>query len=353
MACCPGLPGVVESKTRMPDLQVVDGLLWISGVEPISVRSFAWRDIYTFYRYRQQIVCTDSAQALTQGSPVGPMALLARLNPAMGNYTAVCTARSSGLPLIGHLQYAAGDRSARIIFLLPEEALAQPELNDLLEHLAVQAGSWGAFHLLAEVDENSAALEGLRRTGFSVYAWQQIWRYAPASQASNGREKNGFSSWRPAASIDEIAIRNLYQQLVPPLVQSAEPLVERRLTGWVYQKQGEVLAYVEALHGPQGVYLQPIVHPAVEDVNHVLASMLGKQASQTGRPVYLAVRSYQAWLETVICDLECQVGPRHALVVKHLVLQQRVAMPAIRGVLEKYTAEPTVPMVQNSTLHQQ
>ena len=30
--------------------------------------------------------------------------------------------------------------------------------------------------------------------------------------------------WQPATSVDEMMIRNLYQSLVPPLVQSAEPL---------------------------------------------------------------------------------------------------------------------------------
>ena len=76
------------------------------------------------------------------------------------------------------MQYTAGDRSAHIVFLMPDEGLNQPELAGLLENLAVQAGQWGAFHLLAEVEENSCAMDGLRRSGFSVYAWQRIWKFA-------------------------------------------------------------------------------------------------------------------------------------------------------------------------------
>lgn len=255
------------------------------------------------------------------------------------------------------MQYSVGDRSARILFLMPEDELDQPELTSLLEHLAMQAGAWGAFHLLAEVEESSCALEGLRRSGFSVYAWQRIWKYIPKGDptlgagngAGNEHAKNDASPWQQAASIDEINVRSLYQSLVPPLVQSAEPLTARRLTGWVYRQEGEILAYVERVYGPRGIYLQPLIHPAVENVSQVLSSLLLRQPTLLGRPVYLAIRSYQAWLETVIRDQEVEVGPRQALMVKHLVLHQRVAQLARQKMLEKYTAEPTVPMVQNAT----
>jgi hypothetical protein len=253
------------------------------------------------------------------------------------------------------MQYAVGDRSAHLAFLMPEPGLTQPGLVNLLEHLASQAGSWGAFHLLAEVEENSCAMEGLRRSGFSVYAWQRIWKFTPVNErpangmAKEDSMKNGNFPWQPSTSIDEFAIRNLYQSLVPPLVQSAEPLISRRLVGWVYRQEGEILAYMEGIYGPHGIYLQPLIHPAVENVSHVLSCLLQRQPSLLGRPIYLAIRSYQAWLETVVRDLECQVGPRQALMVKHLVLQQRVALQAGRHrVLEKYKAEPTVPMVHSS-----
>lgn len=300
-------------------------------------------------------MCTDSEMGLTQGNPVGPLAFLASLNPSVGSYTGVCSAEGGKTPLVGHIQYPEGERSARILFLMPEEGLDQPALPTLLEHLAIQAGAWGAFHLLAEVEESSGALEGLRRSGFSVYAWQRIWKYLPKGDAASGNgaatgsAKNGNSPWHPVTSLDEISVRNLYQALVPPLVQSAEPLTLGRLTGWVYRQEDEIMAYVEGASGPHGIYLQPLIHPAVENVSQVLSSLLQRQPTLLGRPVFLAIRSYQAWLETIMRDMEVQVGPRQALLVKHLVLHQRAAQPARHSVLEKYTAEPTAPIVQNST----
>jgi hypothetical protein len=261
------------------------------------------------------------------------------------------------------MQYTAGERSARISFLAPDDALGQPGLPQLLECLAVHAGSWGAFHLLAEVEESSCAMEGLRRSGFSVVAWQRIWKFAPADRrttfgANGGSNGTGDGEkdchgcvWQPATSIDEQMIRNLYQALVPPLVQAAEPLTSRRLLGWVYRQEGEILAYVEGIYGPNGIYLQPLIHPGVENVSQVLANLLAHQRNPLGRPIYMTVRSYQAWLETVVRDLECQIGPRQALMVKHLVLQQRDSVPANRhSVLEKYNPEPTVPMVNNASV---
>jgi len=239
---------------------------------------------------------------------------------------------------------------------MPEESLVEPYLVDLLDTIAFQAGSCGAFHLLAEIDEDSGAMDGVRRSGFAVYAWQRIWQIKTVPENHNG----AAGAWHPATSLDENAIRNLYQSLVPPLVQSAEPLTfgrppaQRRTHAWVYRLEDEVLAYVEGIYGPQGIYLQPLIHPAVENVSQVVSDLLLQQPKAATRPVYIAIRSYQAWLETVVRDLECQVGPRQALMVKHLIVQQRVSMLAARhSVLEKYTAEPTVPLVQNSTTHQE
>lgn len=322
--------------------------LWITPwSHKISVRSFAWHDLLAVYRYRRQVVCTDSAQALTHGSPVGPMGFISRLNPMVGIYTCIRPPSDGTTMLVGQMQYAAGDRSAHIVFLMPDESLNQPGVSEVLDRLAVKAGSWGAFHLLAEVEENSCAIEGLRRSGFSVYAWQRIWKYLPREARP---ESNGHSLWQRATSIDEVMIRNLYQSLVPPLVQSAEPLTSQNLPGWVYRQDGEILAYVEGTYGSQGIYLQPLIHPGVEDVNRVLANLLAYQRNPSGRPIYIAIRSYQAWLDTVVRDLECEVTPRQALMVKHLVVQQRAALKlSPHSVLEKITGEPSVPLVHNST----
>ena len=293
------------------------------------------------------MLLTDSAQALTHGSPIGPLAMLARLHPSIETFTAICPPNNGHPAIIGQMQFASGERSAHLTYLMPNDALGSENLTFLLETMASQAGSWGALHLLAEIDETSSALDRMRHSGFSVYAWQRIWQFKTPLE----NHKAESNLWQPATSIDEIPIRNLYQLLVPPLVQSAEPLNSRRLQGWVYRQDQEIMAYVEGIYGPHGIYLHPLIHPALENVSQVVAGLLARQPGLLNRAVYMPIRSYQAWLETVVRDLECQVGPRQALMVKHLVIQQRVsALAARHSVLEKYTTEPTVPLVPNSTI---
>jgi hypothetical protein len=100
-------------------------------------------------------------------------------------------------------------------------------------------------------------------------------------------------------------------------------MVERALTGLVYEQTGELLAYIEPTYGPRGIYLQPLIHPAVDDVLRLVRSFLSGLSFHLGRPVYLSIRSYQAWLENALSELDVEVSERQALMVKHLVVQQR------------------------------
>ena len=124
---------------RQPDFHpvarytVMDGCSLTTWRNKISVRSFAWHDLITFYRYRRQVIYTDSAQVLTRGDPTGPLAFLSRLNPSVGISTCVLPADEENTALIGQMQYTAGNRSAQIVFLMPEDGITQPGLADLLE----------------------------------------------------------------------------------------------------------------------------------------------------------------------------------------------------------------------------
>jgi len=302
------------------------------------------------FRYRNQVLCLDSALSLTRGNPVGPLAAFSQLNPRRDSFTGVVPASDCDPKLIGQMYYTQGQRSARLSFMAPSNAGASPGISDLLDGLTCQAGDWGAFNLLAEAEEHHPIFENLRRSNFFVYAWQRIWRFIPPGQGERGVSNR----WRTASALDEIALRSLYQSLVPPLVQSAEPFVLNSHQGLVYRhadakhQHGEVLGYIEGRHGPRGVYLQPVIHPDVEDAQGLLVDLLqALPALYLGRPVYIAVRSYQSWLEAAMEELHGQAAPRQALFVKHLVSAQRVLATNKRLAMEKQQAEPTAPMVNN------
>jgi hypothetical protein len=291
------------------------------------------------------VLCTDSELALTWGNPAGAQALLSYLDLTRGSFTGVTSGRNGEVALIGQMLYTSGARSARISFLLPGDNLDQPSLPSLMESLAVQAGSWGASHLLAEVEESSPALDPVRHSGFSVYGWQTIWLLPNVVEARRS------GPWHTARPSDDINSRTLYQQLVPPLVQAAEPFSPGKGPRLVYRQDDEILAYAEAAIGPQGIYVQPVIHPAVDDVESLLEGLIAQLPQTAGRPVYLAIRSHQAWLEPFLQRMDGKAAPRQALLVKHLAVLQRVSLLARKPAREAYNPEASVPLIQNTTIY--
>jgi hypothetical protein len=288
----------------------------------------------------------DSARLLTRGSPAGMVANLSRFHLAHGFYTGVINDTKNTLPLIGQVLYELGSRSARLSFVAPGSNCDSPELPALLEGLATQAGRrWGAFHVLGELEEICPAFESMRRAGFSVYAWQRVWRLQTGGQA------NGSTAgrWQPVQEEDEWAVRSLFQNLVPPLAQSAEPLTIRRQSGLVYRQGSEIMAYVQGIFGPLGIYLYPLIHPDIEDALNLIKTLPSALVPLLGRPVYLAVRSYQAWLETTLTDLDSQSSPRQALMVKHLAHAQRVPLTARLVQIEGRQVEPAKSVAHNAS----
>jgi hypothetical protein len=67
-----------------------------------------------------------------------------------------------------------------------------------------------------------------------------------------------------------------------------------------------------------GIVLTPLIHPEATDVSAKLAALISNLPDRRDRPVYLCVRSYQAWLEPVLADLGAKAGLRQAVMVKHL-----------------------------------
>lgn len=272
--------------------------------------------------------------------------MITHLNPSKGVYTGVCPGDGSAPPVFGQVRYTLGERSARVTFLTPLERLERGDLPDLLEHLTTQAGKWGAVHLVAEIDEKSPVFEGLRRAGFSVFAWERIWKIAdgvteakavissgdgPAADSTAVMKKNGRPGahsdpeWKTVRSSDRIAVQNLYQSLIPALVQPVEPLPDRRLTGMVYRIGSDLLSFVDPVYGPNGIWMQPFIHPATEHVPDLLDALVHRLGNRRGRPVYVCVRSYQAWLEPALEQLGANLSPRQAVLVKHMAITQRAS----------------------------
>lgn len=297
----------------------------------MKIRAFDWRDLPTLHRYRRQSIFLHSSLLLTRGPVLISGALLSTLSPATGIFTSVSIADGDGgQVLIGQTVHTPGSQCAQLTFLVPDAALNSAALPALLEHLSAQAVEHGALRLVAEVEERTQAFEALRRVGFATYARQHIWRVD--EQPSPEPKASG---WRPATERDLIAVRSLYNNLIPGLVQQVEPFPAERLHGMVYQQDDDVLAYVELKYGHRGIWAQPFIHPDVEEVSQCVTGLLRNLPIRPNRPVFVCIRSYQSWLEVALDDLGAEPLSHQAIMVKHLAVPQKAfrsyPLPALEG----------------------
>jgi hypothetical protein len=307
----------------------------------MNIRPFGWRDLPTLASYRNRGLFLDSSRILIHGPIMISMgALITFFGPSTRIYTYRCENRSKQTkPLIGQVNYLPGLSYARLSYLAPEEAIEQGELSALSDYLAFQMGSQGAFHILADVDENNHIFQMLHQASFAIYARQRIWRLdgQPAGEA-------GAVPWRAIRPTDVIGVRSLYCNVVPGLVQQVEPLPKKGLKGVVYYHKNDLQAFVELKYGRNGIWVQPFVNPDAEGFERHLLTLIHELPGRHNRPLYICVRSYQSWLEVAIHAMGAQPGPQQAVMVRHLAITRRVnqhlAIPTING----KRPEPTAPV---------
>jgi hypothetical protein len=310
----------------------------------MNIHSFDWRDLPVLHRYRNCGMFLDTALVLTRGAVLAPTRVLfSATGMDTGVYTYLC--ENDALPkqpLLLQANHQPGSTFARLSFVAPEQAIASVDLAVLFDYLAQAMGEHGAFHILAEVDERSQAFEALRRASFAVYGIQRIWKLE-----SKNTERLETSAWHRCNSQEMVRVRSLYNDLVPGLVQQVEPLPKDHLKGMVYYQDGIVKAYVELRYGPQGIWMQPFIHPDVHDFDGPFVELLNSLPKRRGRSVYICVRSYQSWLEGMLEAAGAAPDSSQAVMVRHLSVVRRatqaVSIPAINGT----RAEPITHIVLN------
>jgi hypothetical protein len=304
----------------------------------MSIRPLAILDLPYLYSFRDEAIGLDTARTLTRGNPLSAVGLFAYMNPARHVYSAIANGENESV--LGGVIHSRDETFAKLLYLAPSSQLGHPDLPELIENLSVQAGEWGAFHVLAEVDENSEAFVPLRKAGFSVYAWQRMW------EIKDGKELNSNSHiglagkpdvWTRVWSVHLTAIQSLYHQIVPPLLQPVEPQPKSSI-GWISNDGAK--CYVGVNYGVYGIVLMPLIHPEARDVSVKLATLISNLPDRKNRPVYVCVRSYQAWLEPVLADLGAQAGQRQAVMVKHLARLVRES-PTVPAVASRATVQPS------------
>ncbi|HMN14150.1 MAG TPA: hypothetical protein PKD55_17685 [Bellilinea sp.] len=292
-------------------------------------------------RHRSRVVFMDTPAALTRGES---LPLYEKLRWAPDQYLSVVRQPNNQLPLLGQVEYRPGDRCARITFVMPEDAVSTDGMLTLLEDQMQEAGKRGAFCLRADAEDQSAELDALRRSGFTVYARQRVWRLN-SYRKNRDETQQSPNRWTVETDRDGQTVRSFVNALVPPLVQAAEQLQDHRGTGLLYEQGGELTAYVRARSGSAGIVLHPLFHPAAEDVPGLMQALLNDLKNDDNKPIYLIIRSYQAWLESALDELDLQALKSQSVLVKHLAARVSVPVPAMQSL----PLETRMPTVSSST----
>jgi len=306
----------------------------------MSIRPLALLDLPYIYRFRDEAIGLDTTRTLTRGNPLGAARLLAYMNPARHVYSAIANGEQDSV--LGGVIHLPDETFAKLLYLAPSSQLNHPDLPELIEDLSAHAGTWGAFHVLAEVDETSDAFVPLRKSGFSVYAWQRMWKVLDDTEENlnsraERRTKPEAEAWMRVKSIHLPAVQSLYYQIVPPLLHPVEPQPSNKV-GWMCNEGAR--CYVSMTQGVYGIVLTPLIHPEATDVSSKLAALIGNLPDHRNRPVYVCVRSYQAWLEPVLADLGAKAAARQAVMVKHLARLVKET-PTVPAVSSRVTVQPS------------
>lgn len=280
----------------------------------MSVRPLDLLDLPFIYKYRRQVVPLDSARALTQTNLLGVNAFFSNLNTDWDIATAI--SKQDGSALLGQVTHTNRSPHANLAFLAPPHKVTLDHAS-MLDYLAVQAGGWNCLYLLAEVDECSPVFRSLRQAGFSMYAWQRVWKLTGSGQPG------AQDLWEETRESDLIAIQSLYSQIVPAMLQPVEPLL-RLASGLVCRQDGDLKAYLSLAYGPTAIWVQPLIHPDANCESGWMNALLAAIPDRRNRPVYFCVRSYQAWLESMLEELGASAGERQAVMIRHLAVLKRV-----------------------------
>lgn len=208
----------------------------------------------------------------------------------------------------------------------------------LLDHAAVQTGKLGVQHLVAEVPDESEAIEVLHRAGYAIYVRQDIYQ----RDQSRGTVRDE-PVLRPCRADDEWGVHQLYHNTVPRLAQLAggAPRMYRSgpVRGYVLEDRQEITAYLQIRRGPNGAWFSLLVHPRAEVCAGAIVEYgLSLFGANWNAPLYCGVRRYQEWLSHPLTALGFEYHSSTVIMVKHLVKLIQEPETAVVTGLEKITA---------------
>jgi hypothetical protein len=290
------------------------------------VRAFDLRDSLTLRRWIGRGVSLDSRTQLTQGLHVLRRAILGNGLAETRSETLVA-GRAGRLLGFAQMTHRRGAAAAVLRFIAPREIFADEAGAALVDETLRAAGRRQAQHLLSDAEEKSDAFAFLRRSGFSVYAREEIWTADPPFTRTDPP-----GDFRPLLGGDASAVHGLYCSIVPALVHQVEGLPDR-LTGWMLFEERSLVGFFRIHSGRRGLWMEPFFHPEARRAAEWLHAWLGALPPDRSDPVYVCVRSYQEWLGPILSEFGFSRFGRRAVLVRRVVVpvpvREVVTLPAV------------------------
>jgi N-acetylglutamate synthase-like GNAT family acetyltransferase len=239
--------------------------------------------------------------------------------------------------------------------------------EDLLEAVIMAAAEEGVIRLFVKVPESEPYAEMFRGLGFTRYSSERVWGNLYFGQSSVHSEEPDRNPLRKQSTRDSWDLMQLYKAVTPPAVQRAESLTSRQWhvsymprpwflsqglleNAFIWPDQAEseksgstsLGGFVRLLTGARGHWITLLFR--ADQANRSICTraldyVLWKAARLGTKPVYCAVREYQAEVEPLLEERGFHLLTEQSLLVKYLAVPVKEAQPALVPFLAKNTGE--------------
>jgi hypothetical protein len=294
-------------------------------------------------RLQKQSTALHLEQALTRPRGALWAALLGHGSLAEGPVcTVVLRSSEEGRLMEGFAQarLRPGGDEADVICLAPSldsHDAAEDIWRKLISGLATELARHGVQRVFARLSNELEAARLFLDAGYSLYTREDIFQlHAPPAGAETHllQLAGDESRW---------GISRLYAVVTPNIVRAAEGFGSAGTAGlprftagedaYVWDKGGEVGAFVRVVSGPRGHWMHILIHPddtgRTEDVLRDALAHL-----PTGGDVYCSVRAYQSHLRKPLQDVGFRFLTSQSVLVRQNVLPVRDAQ-LVPAALEK------------------
>lgn len=331
------------------------------------IKPFRLRDSRLVARLQRVGTPLDIEEQLTHPrSPLRSVLLDTLLTPHAGPSTFILDQHDENGQSVGLAQMRArpGRPERDVVFMAPALTTGNGShaiWQRLLSHLCVQTAERGSLRLYARLPGQSEELQLFKNIGFLEYGQEDVFQLDPAIDRTG--TKTGLTL-RPQQPSDGWGLQELYTTVAPRQAQNAEGLAQGQWSlplrrwleqgqreGYVWEVDGELLGALHIRTGKQGYWLRTLLHPDTLDQTEALCwAALSLTTAHPNRPVYLALREFEAGWRPILPEMGFKPFTCQTLVVKNMAMRVRKTSLVRRQALEQVPPEGAVTTMSRAEL---